>query len=746
MIYNFIKKISIFSIIALFSLTNTSILFARINLIYDGTEHTYTEEPFSFYVDGKLLENLPVEPVRINDRFYVPVRAFFEELGAEVEWYPESQQILVINGIDIVLMQIDSLNYTVNSQEMTLNEGEAPKLVNYGGSDTASTMVPVRMVSEGLGFNVIYDGDNKIISINSNSDLPTTETPIEEIPATETPIAEVPATETPIVEVPATEIPVTETPVSDETTTSNSTFVLPKNKSENPLTSVTNPETSLTSVAYNEAAESNNYQESIVLSTTTAISSVSEILLPDGRLVLDFNNATFNISNPSLTVSDNSSFTATNGSQFQKTPTKIARFVMTLKSGVHYTLNLSEDRKSLTVTFLRGQLTNFNFENEVLTILGTKDFSVTTQVLTNPLRLVVDIPSMSIDTKNISGDYSLPVTSQTATNIRISQYSPTVARFVIDMSNDFYFNIQNITNGIKLTLTPSEYSPAYYSYSLNSFVIKKSSLSNTIALSDIQYTENVTYKTKEYIFNINATIPELTSLTSKNISTGMFDSYSYENVNGTSQLKIYLNKAKTFVITEDSSNIYFTPKSPGDVYDKVIVIDPGHGGTDPGTLLGDLKEKDVVLDIGLQVKEIVENSDENIKVYISREVDEMIPLFDIPVYTEEVNPDLFISIHVNSVEGNTTANGTETYYYTTQSSDFATVMQKNLLATMGTYDRKTKKAAFVVIRETDIPSILIETAFITNPSDNALLRSPEWRTNTAQGIVNGVVETFDTMN
>jgi len=101
------------------------------------------------------------------------------------------------------------------------------------------------------------------------------------------------------------------------------------------------------------------------------------------------------------------------------------------------------------------------------------------------------------------------------------------------------------------------------------------------------------------------------------------------------------------------------------------------------------------------------------------------------------NARLFISIHINRAPS-PTPRGTTVYWYKPQDAPFAQAIEKQLVPLAGTQDDGTRHENFYVVRHTTMPAVLIETAFITNPGDVALLRQPAFWQNVAQGIANGV--------
>jgi N-acetylmuramoyl-L-alanine amidase len=156
------------------------------------------------------------------------------------------------------------------------------------------------------------------------------------------------------------------------------------------------------------------------------------------------------------------------------------------------------------------------------------------------------------------------------------------------------------------------------------------------------------------------------------------------------------------------------------------VIDAGHGGHDSGTIGVDgLEEKDVVLDVALRLGKLLHDRLGSEIIY-TRSDDTFIPLETRTAIANKSQADLFLSIHANSSR-DSTARGVETYYlnFTSQGNS-------------GLKNRGVKKAPFVVLIGANMPSILAEISFVTNPRDADQLRQPEYRQRVAESLFQGV--------
>ncbi len=226
------------------------------------------------------------------------------------------------------------------------------------------------------------------------------------------------------------------------------------------------------------------------------------------------------------------------------------------------------------------------------------------------------------------------------------------------------------------------------------------------------------------------------------------------------------------------------PKLPGGNKIDVIVIDPGHGGRDPGTMGKTLKEKDVALKISIKVGQYIEKNMPGVKVIFTRKDDRYLDLADRPLMANNEKADLFICIHANAIKGGTGAYGTETYVmgmhrtagnmeiaqrenavmlldenykeryegfdpnspesyilfsltqsaYQESSLKLAQKIESQFKNKVGRYSRGVRQAGFWVLWKTAMPSVLVEVGFLTNATEEAYLGSSKGQDEIALGI------------
>lgn len=195
------------------------------------------------------------------------------------------------------------------------------------------------------------------------------------------------------------------------------------------------------------------------------------------------------------------------------------------------------------------------------------------------------------------------------------------------------------------------------------------------------------------------------------------------------------------IITEPESNR---------LLGKIICLDAGHGGNDPGAVgpSGTL-EKDNTLAICLLLRDMLESN--GATVVLTRDTDRTVSAINSSASEElkarveiarDSNADIFISIHNDSFTSNTAMGTTSFHYGDTDSIKLANFVQKNLVAELGTKDRNSLFASFYVIRYTKMPAILVEVAFISNPEEEVLLSSTDGRSKIAESIFQGITNYF----
>ncbi|MGA3602868.1 N-acetylmuramoyl-L-alanine amidase [Lysinibacillus agricola] len=179
--------------------------------------------------------------------------------------------------------------------------------------------------------------------------------------------------------------------------------------------------------------------------------------------------------------------------------------------------------------------------------------------------------------------------------------------------------------------------------------------------------------------------------------------------------------------------------------DRIIIIDPGHGGKDPGTVVGSNSEKAITLKVSTLVKQKLEAA--GAKVLMTRTGDTYPSLQDRVDFTNANYGEIFVSVHVNSA-ANTSAQGTETYYAIStgdmhqEDVDLATFVNNQIVNNLKMKNRGVREQQYYVIRNMNIPSILVELGFLSNSEDRAKMTDDQYIELFAESVYKGILEYY----
>lgn len=374
--------------------------------------------------------------------------------------------------------------------------------------------------------------------------------------------------------------------------------------------------------------------------------------------------------------------------------------------------------------------------------------------LSNPTRVVFDIPNsvsaaaVRNKTFALSPTETAKIGQFSATKTRIVITSPEAKKYQAIYSND----LQNILiarsdklQGVKLysntskVLTVTNKSTKEYKNNVNKLTFD---FSEPIVHS-IKRTDNA-LEFKLY----NATTNSLNMIAEKVKSNGLTNATVKQNGTTGIEITIPIQDASTIDCLENlnAKRLVLTVKNPvtqtqqqttqKHVDKKVVVIDPGHGGSDPGATRANDQEKKLTIDIAHRVVKKLKGH--GAVVYITRDDDTFVSLADRVDFSNNKNPDLFVSIHINACEQES-VHGVETHYYKDDSLDLAKYVHKSIMASSTQPNRGVFKSRFYVIRHTTAPAILLELGFISNEAEREMLKNPHYQEKVAEAITEGII-------
>ena len=189
----------------------------------------------------------------------------------------------------------------------------------------------------------------------------------------------------------------------------------------------------------------------------------------------------------------------------------------------------------------------------------------------------------------------------------------------------------------------------------------------------------------------------------------------------------------SFVIGEAADPVAGLSPPPG----SVLVLDAGHGGSDPGAQRGFIKEKELTLAIAQKTRAKLAES--GIRVIMTRSDDTFVSLQDRVTITNTTKPDMFLSVHINSLESTNDIHGIETYYQTDMSKALAQSIHESLVTELDAPNRNIRKAKFYVVNRAEVPAVLAEVGFISNKAERDKLASEDYQEKIAGALAKGAI-------
>jgi len=634
-----------------------------------------------------------VPAVNFKGRTLVPVRFITESLGADVSWNQGKKEATVTTEEKTIVIGIDSSTVTVNGVKKTLPDGIPAKLLNYGGS--ARTMVPIRFMSEELGMDVGWIADTVTATINK-------------------------------------------------------------------------PVQSITGISFDGSGK---FSE-IHIKSTGEIETNSYILEGSAvgdrdKLVIDIPNAKFAITDSKLLVGSNQAeldiyedgIIRVRASQFDTNPL-VTRLVVDMNDKRGYETEYNTSSKTTIFRFVNSiediRVEKIYSAEAVIIETGEEPAIANIMPLENPKRYVIDIINCLLP----QGSESITVDAKGIRSIRASQYDATadygpdesVSRIVVDLDEsiafeNIYFEIVDSDLYVYVSGNPLE-GIDYMKEDINLATLTINTQERGSHSTSYNSSKRmITVKVPKSILSLDSLVLPIedTLIETIDIDASRSD-YNY----------FYIKIAK---------NVEYKDESASGLTDKIIlafentaiknsihkntliVLDAGHGGKDPGAISPTygLMEKDVVLDVTNRLAKLLER--EGFKVYLTRDNDNYVGLYNRAEIANELNADAFVSIHANAI-GRAAVSGVEVLYCPDStgrdSMSFARAMQDALVSELGAINRGiVSRPNLVVIRETKMPAVLAEIGFLTNVgNEEELLKTSAYRDKCAEALYEGLMDYF----
>lgn len=409
-------------------------------------------------------------------------------------------------------------------------------------------------------------------------------------------------------------------------------------------------------------------------------------------------------------------------------------------------------------------ISNVYAKNGALLLAGTGIYNFEKPFYLSPAegstyqRVVFDIPNAVLATKLRNKVFQLSPNE----NVKIGQFEPTKVRLVITSPNPEKYlaicgnDLQNILLAREDKIGGFHLFPNTSSLVAASLSAKKESQKDVDKFS-LSFSDPIVYSIKRrngsvdlILYNVNVdNVPAL----EKKFQTGHIQNVSVKKISAIGvKVNIPLKQKSTLDCLENlnATKLVFTVKSPqqvvtvaqtkNDFHGRVVVLDPGHGGYDPGAMRNNVMEKNMTISIAKKIERNLKA--QGATVIMTRTDDKFVSLEDRVVISNNKKPDIFVSVHINSSE-NASAHGIETHYFKDDSLDLAKSIHEAMTSEIAETNRGILKSRFYVIRHTNQPSVLLELGFISNDDERNLLLLPEQQEKFAKAIADGINKYFE---
>lgn len=376
-----------------------------------------------------------------------------------------------------------------------------------------------------------------------------------------------------------------------------------------------------------------------------------------------------------------------------------------------------------------------------VSIVADGPISQSSFLMQNPDRLVIDVPDSVMGLPN----GVIPVGAGALKQIRVSQFkeNPYISRIVIDMETVHEYKITQSEDNkvINILFGSQTVKEVDYDKDKSAVVIDTDGVYyNAFKLRD-------PYRIVLDIPNAMLKNPKgnkVIEVKDGNINTIRWSQYEQNTV----RIVVDLNDKMDYRIEENGDNLYLFLKPYDPNKKHIVVVDAGHGGSDPGASSKDgLREKNVNLDISLKLNNLLENA--GYETYMTRVDDSYPELMDRVSLANETGAEIFVSIH-NNAHDNPAVDGTEVLYYPNgyngdlrDNQTLANFIHDSIIEEAGPTDRGIiKRPNLVVLKYTNMPAVIVEVGFLTNSSDVKKLKDEDYKWQIAKAIFDGIENYF----
>lgn len=458
----------------------------------------------------------------------------------------------------------------------------------------------------------------------------------------------------------------------------------------------------------------------------------------DQKIVLDFYGAKSSL--PSEITKTNSDIvTGIRTATHENNGDSFTRVVFDLSGKKDYEVTQSADKKNITISFGKttvDKISAVHSQNkDIITIGGTGSYGASVAMTADPQRIVVTIPNCQ---SNLSDKINTDEL-QYVLDGKVDTSKGNTVELVLAVEDLVQYSYREETQNLILEIYPTTLKNMRYDKNANVLYLDKK---DKIDTGSVKFEDH--YLDGYFDVTLSGDYESDYGYGTYDVKGTVVENIEVSTKGGNTTFRFKQNRISAYEVTAEGGSYAIRVKNPKEVYDKVLLLDAGHGGKDPGTSGNGMQEKNLTLTIAQKIEQELQGS--GIKVYMTRNSD-VYPENSTRAQTANDIADLMVSIHINS--GPETANGTETLYQVhandssarLTSKQLAEILQANMISATGNTNRGVKlRTDLLILNRTTVPSAIVEVIFITNTGDALKISNPSYQDQVAQAIADGIQE------
>lgn len=458
----------------------------------------------------------------------------------------------------------------------------------------------------------------------------------------------------------------------------------------------------------------------------------------DQKIVLDFYGAKSSLPGE-ITKTNSDIVTGIRTATHENNGDSFTRVVFDLSGKKKYEVTQSADKKNITISFGKttvDKISAVHSQNkDIITIGGTGSFGASVAMTADPQKIIVTIPNCQ---SNLS-DKINTADLQYVLDGKVDTSKGNTVELVLAVEDLVQYSYREETQNLILEIYPTTLKNMRYDKNANVLYLDKK---DKIDTGSVKFEDH--YLDGYFDVTLPGDYESDYGYGTYDVKGTVVENIEVSTKGGNTTFRFKQNRISAYEVTDEGDSYAIRVKNPKEVYDKVLLLDAGHGGKDPGTSGNGMQEKNLNLTIAQKIAQKLQGS--GIKVYMTRDSD-VYPENSTRAKTANDIADLMVSIHMNS--GPETANGTETLYQVhandngarLTSKQLAEILQGKVVSATGNTNRGAKLWTDVLIlNRTTVPAVIVEVIFITNTGDALKISNPAYQDQVAQAIADGIQE------